>query len=49
MTKPVGSHVALFQIDTLCFQQKALEHKRTTLGKSTIHVLHVLRLVKDML
>jgi len=27
MTKPVGSHIALSQIDTLRCQQKELEHK----------------------
>ena len=26
MTKPVGSHIALSQTDTLCCQQKELEH-----------------------
>ena len=27
ITKPVGSHIALSQIDTLCCQRKELEHK----------------------
>ena len=27
MTKPVGSHTVLSQIDTLRYQQKELEHK----------------------
>ena len=42
MTKPVGSHITLPQIDTLRYQQKELEHKEDK-GKSMICVLHVQR------
>jgi len=40
-TKPVGSHIVLLQISTLCCQCKEQKHKQGQMQVHDTHIIHI--------